>query len=79
MRNVTKDNITDVFKGYMADDMAPPDMMPDVTPDMGGDMGPCSLSLNTINGVSASSVRSGLRPCSVTAPRSITTKASPSS
>lgn len=23
MRNVTKDNITDVFKGYMADDMAP--------------------------------------------------------
>ena len=23
MRNVTKDNITEVFKGYMADDMAP--------------------------------------------------------
>ena len=23
MRNVTKDNITDVFKGYMADDMPP--------------------------------------------------------
>ena len=23
MRNVTKDNITDVFNGYMADDMEP--------------------------------------------------------